>query len=141
MIRKMTSCDIKEVLNLEKIYFNSGSKENLEKCLTSETYAYYVLIQGGKIIGYSAYLLSGDDSEIVQIVVDKEYRKMGYGKKLLESGINEMKKLNKNSIFLEVRVSNMAARNLYLGAGFKEINVRKNYYGNEDAVIMSLNIN
>ena len=41
------------------------------------------------------------------------------------------------SAFLEVRASNCAARALYEKLGFREIYVRRRYYGNgENAVIM-----
>jgi len=46
---------------------------------------------------------------------------------------------NSNSIFLETRASNLAAKNLYEKFGFKRIDIRKNYYktfdGREDAII------
>lgn len=47
-----------------------------------------------------------------------------------------------NYIMLEVRESNISAKNLYLKFGFKEEVIRKNYYKNpdgtrEDAIVMS----
>jgi ribosomal-protein-alanine N-acetyltransferase len=44
-------------------------------------------------------------------------------------------------LFLEVRVSNFKARNLYKKVGFQEIGIRKNYYRipEEDAVVMVYN--
>ena len=55
-------------------------------------------------------------------------------KQLLE----EAKKQNLHSIYLEVRASNIAAVTLYEHAGFKEVGQRKNYYNNprEDARLM-----
>jgi ribosomal-protein-alanine N-acetyltransferase len=45
-------------------------------------------------------------------------------------------------IFLEVRVSNAAARALYARAGFREIATRRDYYpaaaGREDALVLEL---
>ena len=44
-------------------------------------------------------------------------------------------------IFLEVRVSNSPAIELYNKTGFKRVSIRKNYYrlpdGREDALVMS----
>ena len=39
-------------------------------------------------------------------------------------------------MMLEVRESNISAIKLYEKVGFEEINRRKKYYGNEDAIIM-----
>ena len=40
------------------------------------------------------------------------------------------------NITLEVRVSNEIARNLYKKFGFREVALRKFYYGDEDAILM-----
>ena len=49
--------------------------------------------------------------------------------------------MGSKKIFLEVRVSNIIAIDLYKASGFKEIGLRKNYYrtkdGREDAILMS----
>ena len=56
----------------------------------------------------------------------------------LWESLEEAKKQNLHSIYLEVRVSNIAAVTLYEHAGFKEVGQRKNYYDNprEDARLM-----
>ena len=54
----------------------------------------------------------------------------GLEKALLEKNIEK--------IFLEVRLSNLPAQNLYIKNGFNRINVRKSYYSDgEDAVVMA----
>lgn len=40
------------------------------------------------------------------------------------------------NITLEVRISNIIAINLYKKFGFKEVALRKYYYGDEDAILM-----
>ena len=40
------------------------------------------------------------------------------------------------NITLEVRVSNEIARNLYKRFGFREVALRKLYYGDEDGILM-----
>ena len=47
---------------------------------------------------------------------------------------------NCEQLFLEVRVDNLPAINLYNKLGFREINRRKNYYGDVDALVMERNI-
>ena len=43
-------------------------------------------------------------------------------------------------VYLEVRPSNLAARALYGSLGFTETGVRPRYYGDEDALLMTLDL-
>lgn len=65
--------------------------------------------------------------DIVTFCVDPKYRRQGIGKKLL-TGVVKFAQRNSCETFLEVAEKNVAARNLYVSFGFKEISVRKNYY-------------
>ena len=74
----------------------------------------------------------------VNLTIDSDYRRNGFAKALL--GLLEVKLQEKNieKIFLEVRESNLPAKNLYSTCGYKEISKRKKYYSDgEDAVIMA----
>ena len=44
------------------------------------------------------------------------------------------------NITLEVRISNEIARNMYKKFGFREVALRKFYYGDEDGILMEKNI-
>ena len=65
---------------------------------------------------------------------------MGLGQflltRMIEKGISEGVK----NAWLEVRPSNLSARNLYKQLGFRETGIRPNYYPEtkEDAILMSL---
>ena len=89
-----------------------------------------------KTIGYLEYSVIYDRMEIDNIEVMDEYRKRGIGSKLMECLINLAKENNINNITLEVRVSNEIARNLYKKYGFKDVAIRKYYYGDEDGILM-----
>ena len=72
----------------------------------------------------------------MNIVVKKSYRNNGIGSLLLENLILISNKKNLNFINLEVDCKNTIAINLYKKFGFEEISLRKNYYKNNDAIIM-----
>ena len=76
---------------------------------------------------------------VQSVYVDKNYRKIGIGNKLLESLINLCSDLNCTLINLEVRESNLTAQNLYKKHGFIIDGVRKGYYedNKEDAILMT----
>lgn len=71
--------------------------------------------------------------DIVNIVVDSEYRKCHIATKLINYVI---KNYDSNKLILEVREDNIPAINLYEGLGFVKINVREKYYDGCDAIIM-----
>ncbi len=63
------------------------------------------------------------------IIVARNYRDQGIGRKLIEFALEEAKKLNnKKKIILSCFSTNERAINLYKSIGFKEIGIRKNQF-------------
>ena len=75
--------------------------------------------------------------ELENIVVAPEVRRKGCGQCLLDALLAHAAETNSDSIFLEVRESNAAARALYHDAGFRQSGRRQSYYKNppEDAIL------
>ena len=94
----------------------------------------------GKVVGFIDFLITFNSSTIMQVAVTKEFRKNGIATQLL----SEMEKsFPKNiddiveTITLEVRESNEAAKNLYLKNGYKIVVVKEHYYKDgENAIYM-----
>ena len=80
-----------------------------------------------------------DEGYVTNIGVLPEFRRRGIGAKIVNQLINFSKEKTLSFLSLEVRVSNMAAINLYKSLGFEEVGKRKNFYRlpNEDALIMT----
>lgn len=113
----------------EKILIDEFQNENSE---------YFVLIDREKIIGFAGLWFNIDEAHIMNIAVKKEYRKNGFGTKLLEFLIVKAKEKNKICITLEVSDNNFSAILLYEKFNFEKIGIRKKYYNSEnDAVIMT----
>ena len=89
-----------------------------------------------EIIGYLIFREIEPEIEILKIGVRKEYQRKGVGTKLIQKLIEIAKEKNISKIFLEVKASNLSAYNFYKKLGFKEMYRRKNYYGNEEAIVM-----
>ena len=93
-----------------------------------------------KVIGFIDFLITFNSSTIMQVAVTKEYRGKGIATHLL----SEMEKTFPKeiddlveTITLEVRESNEAAKNLYLKNGYKIVVVKTNYYKDgENAIYM-----
>ena len=88
------------------------------------------------VIGYLEYSLIYDRIEIDNFLVLEEYRREGIGTKLMSYLVSLAISLRVVNITLEVRVSNNIAINLYKKFGFREVALRKYYYGDEDGILM-----
>ncbi|MCS7108753.1 MAG: ribosomal protein S18-alanine N-acetyltransferase [Sulfolobales archaeon] len=76
---------------------------------------------------------------VVSIAVLPEYRRKGIGRRIMEESIKRLKEYyNVSEIYLEVRVSNVPAINLYEKLGFRKVKTIKYYYlDGEDAFVMA----
>ena len=95
-----------------------------------------------KPVGYLKAIVTRDEIEIISIIIDKKFRKVGIGKSLLNKLLNIALKKKIKNIFLEVSVENQIAINLYKKFNFIKVGKRKNYYFQNgkyiDADIMKL---
>ncbi|MGN0159483.1 MAG: ribosomal protein S18-alanine N-acetyltransferase [Brotaphodocola sp.] len=139
MIRLMKSTDLEQVAELEKCCFaENWSYKILEAGLYSSYDVYYVFEQDEKILGYCNLRLLAGEGEVQRIAVLPQYRRLGLGRKMMDAMVGFARENRAESVSLEVRESNAAARRLYESYGFTAEAVRKGYYHNptEDAIIM-----
>ncbi len=94
---------------------------------------------GPSVVGYCGFWMAADEVHLSTIAVDPSYRQQGIGQLLLITAIEQALRLGASIISLEVRVSNIAAQNLYRKYGFKVVGRRRRYYSDnqEDALIMT----
>jgi ribosomal-protein-alanine N-acetyltransferase len=90
------------------------------------------------VVGYTVLWWVLDQAELANLAVREDYRRRGIGSVLLDEGIDFVERRGVESLFLEVRLSNESAYDLYSDHGFTQISVRKDYYRNprEDARIL-----
>ena len=81
-----------------------------------------------KPVGYLKARVTRDELEIISILIDKKFRKLGIGKSLMNKLLNIALKKKIQNIFLEVSVENLIAINLYKKFNFIKVGKRKNYY-------------
>ena len=106
----------------------------------AENKLYMVICEENHIVGYAGAWLVYDEGQITNLAVLPSARGKGYGSKLTKQLINECFSRGMHEIFLEVRISNLAALAMYRNLGFSVKGIRKDYYSEptEDAYIMSL---
>lgn len=89
----------------------------------------------GKIIAYAIGRTAADEGEIFRVGVLPEYRRGHIALEMLNLLHERMKTRGAARVFLEVRSRNTPAIRLYEGLGYKKIAVRRNYYGDDDALV------
>ena len=136
-IVKLNDKDERLLTEFENLLKDIKRIESLDFSLNS----YYLLIDNeGKVKGYISLYQVLDEVNILYIYVDKELRGKGYGKALFNEALKGIT-IKNYKVFLEVRVSNTIALNLYTKLGFKEYAIRKAYYSDgEDAILMEMEV-
>lgn len=143
LIERFDSVHIDEVHKIEKESFTEGvwTKKAFMECLSHSQVLSYVIKYENKVIGYIIVKMIKSECKILNLAINREFRKMGYGSMLLDFIIKKLKDEEYRHVSLEVRKSNIAAQNLYKKAGFQFLSLLEKYYQNrEDAFILGLNI-
>jgi len=97
----------------------------------------------GALLGYCIALPGVQEMHLLNLSVAPAHQRAGHGWALLQRLCDDARRRGDESLWLEVRESNAAARTLYRRAGFTEVGVRRGYYpaarlAREDAVVMRL---
>lgn len=145
IIRKMEEKDLDRIMEVEKGAFTTPwTRESFLLEIRKNQLAIYLIAEAdGIVVAYGGIWLILDEGHITNIAVDKEYRGLGIGEKILE-GLIDICKLKKiTSMTLEVRANNEPAKMLYKKHGFTEYGRRLNYYAdeNQDAIVMWKKLN
>ncbi len=142
MIKAMSFADLEAIEAIEKELFSSGwSLEDFAKELKATDLAkIFVLWLDDEIIGFVSLREIFERGEITNLAVKSSYQSKGYGRKLLRFALDTMSNDGMEAAFLEVRVSNLKALELYKSEGFIIMRKRKSYYSDnyEDAYEMAV---
>lgn len=101
-----------------------------------------LVVEEQGVVGFIVALVADVEWEIENVVVQEGLRRRGLGRALVVEALTRARKEDAHSIFLEVRASNLAARQLYQSIGFKEVAQRFRYYSHpqEDAIVYRFEI-
>ncbi len=139
-VYEISSEDIDEVFLLSsRIEEVKTRREDIVSYVEDPNLTGYVL-KDTKLHAYVLIRLESGECEIDQIAVREEDEGKGIASFLLENVFSLLKERNIHKVFLEVRNDNKKAISLYERNGFSSYNVRKNYYGEKDAILMSKEI-
>jgi ribosomal-protein-alanine acetyltransferase len=100
-------------------------------------YDLLVALCAGRVAGFAvARRLAEGESELLNLAVDPAFRRRGIGRRLVADLIST----HRGALWLEVRESNIGARNFYKSLGFHEAGCRPGYYpdSTEGAIVMNV---
>ena len=130
MIREITDNDRKKIYEIIKKEFkNNYLKDN-------PFTKWYIYELNNEIVGFINIDIIYEKAEIEYIYVVEKWRKNKIATKLLEKAEKDLIKKRVSTITLEVNVNNFSAIKFYEKNEYKKINIRKHYYGNDDAYLM-----
>lgn len=137
--------DLDAIMEIERVSFpNPWSRELFMREL-SNTISYQFIdkaMADGRetLVGYAILWIVADEGHILNIAIEPTLRRRGLARKFLDFILVFMEEKGVREVRLEVRRSNVGAIKLYESYGFTEEYVRKKYYGDEDAILMVLDL-
>lgn len=144
MFRRMNEADLDAVMAIENvIYTHPWTRGNFVDSLGAGSPCWIMQLHG-VTVGYAVLAVGAGEAHLLNLSVSAAWQRRGLGREILLYLIDFIEKNKVNALFLEVRVSNAAARALYAQAGFREIATRRGYYpmridnadGREDAIVL-----
>ena len=138
-VRELAPEMLDEAAEIERLCFSEpwSPEALLYMCKSPNTHAVAVIIDG-RLAAYGGCEFVLDEASIVNIATHPDFRRRGCASAIIDALEKFLSSKSVQNIFLEVRVSNMPARTLYEGKGFRTVGTRKNYYRfpTEDAAVM-----
>ena len=131
LIRPAVKGDLAAIVRVQSAA-DTAAHWNPEDYLSQEC---LLAVSGGRVAGFIvARGISPDESEILNLAVEPEFRRQGIARRLVQRVLET----HPGSVYLEVRQSNLAARKLYESWGFEQISLREKYYSDpgEHAIVM-----
>ncbi len=143
--REMTMNDVPAIMEIEKqVYTHPWTTGIFNDCIRVG-YNCWVYLEQDVLLAYGLVSVAVNEAHILNLCVIPNMQGRGLGRKMLHKLMQQAEERQGNSIFLEVRESNLVAQTLYDQEGFNRIGLRKNYYpaedGREDALVFAKELN
>ena len=143
-LRLMSENDLDEVLEIERgIYEFPWTWGNFRDSIRAG-YSCWTYREDDELMAYCIIMAVADEAHLLNLSVAARHHRQGYGRMLLAHVQEVVRQHGAKLLFLEVRPSNTAARELYAASGFRQIGTRRDYYparnGREDALVLAIDI-
>ena len=127
-IKQINKKDIDLCYELDSNTISLWSKEQWANEFKKDGTKIFGLLIKNLVIGIFVFQVVLDEAQINYFVVNKKFRKKGFGSYLMSHLIKKCEKLNLKKLLLEVSQSNVTAERFYSRFDFFTVGIRKNYY-------------
>ncbi len=127
-IKQINKKDIDLCYELDSNTISLWSKEQWDNEFKKDGTKIFGLLIKNLVIGICVFQVVLDEAQINYFVVNKKFRKKGFGSHLMRFVIKKCEKLNLKKLLLEVSQSNVTAERFYSRFDFSTVGIRKNYY-------------
>ena len=127
-IKQINKKDIDLCYELDSNTISLWSKEQWVNEFKKDGTKIFGLLFKNLVIGICVFQVVLDEAQINYFVVNKKFRKKGFGSHLMRFVIKKCEKLNLKKLLLEVSQSNVTAERFYSRFDFSTVGIRKNYY-------------
>ena len=144
-LEPLTQALLDAVLRVEhSAYSHPWSRGNFVDSMQAG-YQLQALMGEDTLLGYFVAMEGVDEVHLLNITVVPEFQGQGWARVMLDALTLWSRGRGAQWLWLEVRVSNVRAMQVYEAYGFRRVGERKNYYPDqpnrrEDAVVMSLKL-
>jgi ribosomal-protein-alanine N-acetyltransferase len=142
-IRRARAADAPRMHGLERSCFSDPWSEQSFREAVESPWSFALLAEAGDtLLGYLVGRDVAGSGEVLNLATDPVRRREGIARALLVAGLAELGQRGASEVFLEVRMSNVAAQQLYKAAGFRPVGMRAGYYRkpSEDALVLRLGL-
>lgn len=141
-VRSLAEGDLADVLEIERLGYSHPWSEGVFLDAFRAGYTMLGAERCGQLKGYAVLATLYDEGHLLNLCVRPDSRGHGLARQLLAVLLADARERQLQRMVLEVRVSNQAARTLYLSEGFEEVGKRPGYYpdgaNREDALVLAL---
>ena len=138
-LRRMKLSDLSAAMEVDRRSLPKPWGERIWRDELASPFGLYLVLElDGEVIGQIGVRSVLDELHITTIAVLPEHRRRGHARALIGGALAAYP--DARFVHLEVRPTNRTARVLYTSLGFRETGRRPRYYGDEDAVLMTLDL-
>ena len=138
-LRRMETRDLPSAMEIDALSLPRPWSAAIWRGELSSPYGLYLVIEDrGEVFGQIGVRHVLGELHITTIAVRPEHRRRGHARALIGAALAAFP--DASNVHLEVRPTNVEAIALYESLGFRETGRRPRYYGDEDAVLMTLNL-
>ena len=124
--RPMTAADADTVMAIEVLaYSHPWSRGNFIDSLAAGYETEMRLDAEGQLLAYCVALVGVEETHLLNLTVAPTAQRQGHGQALLQRLAGRARARGEHHLWLEVRESNLGARQMYLQQGFNEVGLRR----------------